>query len=149
MIGLARTLPKFQYDPERGRFRHYLGRTVRNAMQRVLERPANRNQPLDTHWLQVLEDPRDTSDDPEWEREWIFHHYRTAMRKVRHSSDPRSIEVFEYYRRCGSTEETAKRFQMSLEAVHKVKQRIRQRLRDFVTAQIAYEDAPDGQGASG
>src|SRR3954469_2676729 len=34
LLSLSRSMPRFEYSPARGRFRHYLGRVVRNAVSR-------------------------------------------------------------------------------------------------------------------
>src|SRR5262245_43365444 len=53
MLNLARSLPNFRYSRERGRFRSYLGRVVRNAVSQHLSRPNRRGLPLDDEVMAV------------------------------------------------------------------------------------------------
>ena len=93
MLNLARQLRTFEYQPEKGRFRDYLGRTVANAIHRYFRRPTRERRGLDTSVVVGLEAPPDDVLDREWEIEWMHHHYRLAMESVRATADPRSIEV--------------------------------------------------------
>ena len=68
-----------------------------------------------------------------------------AMRCVRQTHDPRSVKVFECLLAGEIPVEIAASFGMSVQAVYKVKQRIRDRLRKFVAAQIRDEDEPNGR----
>ena len=64
----------------------------------------------------------------EWEEEWMHHHYRLAMETVRETADPKSVAVFERLLAGDSTDQVAQAFGMTRDAVHKVKQRLRDRL---------------------
>jgi len=77
-----------------------------------------------------------------WEDEWVDHHYRLAMETVRASVDSRSVEIFERLVSGGTVAAVAAEFGATVDAVHKVKQRIRDRMQELVAAQIAEEDAP-------
>lgn len=48
MSNLAKSLPRFAYDPARGRFRDYLYRCARNAISQWSSRPKGREVALDT-----------------------------------------------------------------------------------------------------
>ena len=140
MIGFARALKNFQYDPARGRFRNYLGRCVAHAVQR---RASARNvgaEQLMGEFANAIEGAKDEGLDAEWEREWMDHHYRIAMRTVREAFEPQSLEVFERLLAGASVEEASTQFGLSTQAVHKIKQRVRNRLRELIEAQIALED---------
>ena len=84
------------------------------------------------------------SADERWEREWRHHHLRLAMLNVRASYDPRSVEIFECLLAGQTVGQTATAFDVTTDAVHKIKQRIRVRLRELIAAQIREEDEPDG-----
>lgn len=147
MLNFSKGMGTFRYQPERGRFRDYLGRTVQNAIHRLFRRPRREVRGLDTQDLSSLEDgdavplDRDLALDREWEIEWMNHHYRMAMGTLRGSSESRSLEVFEHLLAGGTTDEVARTFEMSRDAVHKVKQRVRDRLKELIAEQIADEDA--------
>lgn len=144
MMSLSKRLREFDYQPERGRFRDYLGRVVKNAVARHFARPKPERAGLDSAVMAVTAAPDSGEADALWEREWVSHHYRLAMRTVRDTFDPRSVEVFDRLLAGETVEAIAGSEQMSTQAVHKVKQRIRDRLRELIAAQIAEEDRPDG-----
>ena len=73
MPSLSRALQSFRYDPAGGRFRHYLGRVVRDAIDRHLARPALVLRSVEEEVLAVLADVPTEVDDV-WEREWRRHH---------------------------------------------------------------------------
>jgi len=141
MLNLARQLRSFEYKPKLGRFRDYLGRTVANAIHRYFRRPRPERGGLDVGVVADLEAPADERLDQEWETEWMLHHYRLAMAAVRETADAKSVEVFEQLLAGRSTEEVAELFEMTREAVHKVKQRMRDRLKQKIAEQVREDEA--------
>jgi len=141
MLNLAKQLRTFEYQPKKGRFRDYLGRTVANAIHRYFRSPRPERRGLDTGVVAGLEAPEDEALDREWETEWMHHHYRLAMESVRESSEPKSVEIFEQLLGGKTTDEVAAAFEMTRDAVHKVKQRIRDRLKERVAEQIREDEA--------
>ena len=140
MLNMARQLRRFEYRPAKGRFRDYLGRTVANAIHRYFRRPRLERDGLDTRVVGEAAAEPDTALDEEWESEWMLHHYRTAMETVRRGSDPRSVEVFEQLIGGGSVQDVAQLFSMSRDAVHKVKQRMRDRLKRCIAEQVSEDE---------
>ncbi len=138
LIRLARYLRSFDYQQNRGRFRDYLGAVVRNCVRTWRKRPVDRAAEVQ---MEEVEDRIGVDEpDPEWQREWMNHHYRLAMETLRRTVEPRSIEIFEGLIAGESTEAVAERLAMTTEAVRKVRQRIRARMAELVAAQIAEED---------
>lgn len=140
MLSLARALRTFEYQPARGRFRGYLGRVVANAIHRQHRRPRPEHQGLDTHVASRLGDEDPARLEAEWEEEWMHHHYRLAMNTVRETADPKSVAVFERLLAGDPTDRVARDFSMTRDAVHKVKQRLRDRLKALVAEQIHDEE---------
>ena len=140
MLNLARQLRSFEYRPEKGRFRGYMGRAVANAISRYYRSPRPERDGLDTSVAAGVADRSEPELDHEWEVEWMHHHYRLAMQTVRGTADPKSVEVFEHLLAGESTDAVARRFAMSREAVHKVKQRVRDRLKELIARQVHEED---------
>ena len=81
LMSLASALRSFEYRPQRGRFRSYLGRVVRNAVTRHATRPDGRIPVLcmDETAADATDEPRDG----QWEQEWVAHHLRQAMQTIR------------------------------------------------------------------
>ncbi len=141
MLNLTKSLPRFQYNPEKGRFRSYLGAVVRNTISHHVNRPSGAAATLDTYVLDEqtgmgsVQDPNDP-----WEHEWVLHHYRMAMQTIRNAFDTRSVQAFDRLLAGDTVMKVAESFGMSLDAVHKIKQRIRDRLRLLIADQVRQED---------
>ena len=144
MLKVSKALRDFKYDPRRGRFRGFLWRIVRNENLRYVTRPNTAPKRVDTHGSPTAEPvaPRDMDD--VWEEEWTHHHLRMAMRRIRETFDPRSVSVFESLLSGEAVDAVARENRMTTDAVHKVKQRVRDRLKDLIAEQISEEDQFDG-----
>lgn len=144
---LLRAMPTFTLDPEKGRFRSYLFRVVRNEISRIRgrdARPAGAASALPIIEGAVAEGgaPRDLGTDSSeqaFEQEWINHHFRIAMAKIRRTFAPESVSMFERLMRGETPESVAADCGTTPQAVHKVKQRIRDRMKEMVKRQIAEE----------
>ena len=150
LIGLSRSLRSggFSYSPTKGRFRDYLGATVRHALQRFNARhgPGFGGISLDGIAEPAGEGTGPATEDADalWEREWTDHHFRLAMETIRATFEPRSVEVFERIMAGANVEAVAAEFGMSADAVRHVKHRVLERLKSQVAAQVKAEDEPDG-----
>jgi len=144
LLALTRSLKTFRFDPARGRFRSYLGRIVKNAIHQQRARPRSEPRALEDSMLEALATPSDAPLEQAWEDEWFQHHLRRAMRTIRTSSKPESLAVFERLLQGESVETAAAASQMTTEAVHKIKQRVGERLRLEVERQVRDEEFSDG-----
>lgn len=142
MFGLAKALRSFEYQPQRGRFRHYLCRTIRNAIIQNQSRPKQAVEPLDIVEFGVAAEPGAEESDALWEREWMDHHYRLAMTTIRASFEAQSIQIFDRLLAGVAVDDVAVEFGTTPQAVHKIKQRIRNRMKELVQEQIRLEDEP-------
>ena len=143
MLKVSKALRDFKYDPRRGRFRGFLWRIVRNENLRYVTRPNTAPNRVVTHGGLTAEPVAPRERDDVWEEEWIHHHLRLAMRRVRETFDPRSVSVFESLLSGEAVNAVARRTGMTTDAVHKVKQRVRDRLKDLIAEQISEEDQLD------
>ena len=139
MMSLARALPRFDYRPEIGRFRDYLGTIVRNAIKKRYARQDRARAVLPLENLDVP-DPEGPVEDELWNREWMLHHYRQAMAALRGSVHARSMEVFEELIAGRAPDEVARTHEMKVDAVYKIKQRMRERLTELVGRQLDEEE---------
>jgi len=142
MMRLVRVLPSFRYDAARGRFHDYLYRVMRSVISDFRACPATRGHAVvDDEMIARLADD-DGRADGAFEREWLDNHLRLALASVRETSDPRSVAVFERLLAGASVEQVAAEFEMTADAVHKVKQRIRDRVQARISEQIREEETP-------
>lgn len=141
-VRLSKYLRSFAYSPERGRFRSYLGAIVRNVISDQMKCPESRRRPVDENEarLDELPDPRALEVDERWDQEWVNHHCRIALATVRRTFDPRSVAVFEALLAGSSPESVAADRGCSLDAVVKIRQRVRARMQELIERQIRDED---------
>lgn len=147
MMRLIRVLPGFRYDPLHGRFHDYLYRVTHSALTDFQRSPNSRAALVleedDIERIAAQAANRNDASDPAWEQEWRDHHLRRALNDVRSTSDARSVEVFERLLAGATVDLAATEFGMTTDAVHKVKQRIRDRVQTRIAEQIRDEDAPN------
>jgi RNA polymerase sigma-70 factor (ECF subfamily) len=136
---LLRAMPAFRLDPAKGRFRSYLFRAVRNEISRVRSRSPRPTGDLGD--LPIADPATDAAATRAFEDEWIDHHFRIAMAEIRRTFAPESVAIFERLMRGEPVEAIAADCATTTQAVHKVKQRIRDRMRALVEGQIAEEEA--------
>lgn len=141
-LKLSRYLRGFEYSPQRGRFRDYLGVVTRNAVFEFLARPVSRPAAVEGDVWGAFPDPNSDALDEVWEREWENHHYRLALATVRRTFEPRSVEAFDRLLAGAAAADVAASLGMSLEAVTKARQRVRARLGELIAAQVREEDQP-------
>jgi RNA polymerase sigma-70 factor (ECF subfamily) len=139
-LNLAKSLPGFIYNAQRGRFRSYLYRVARNAITRYLSCPETARAALDIDMLDALAADRDEGLDEIWEQEWADHHYRLAMRRLREMVEPRTVQVFERLVAGATVARAAEELGMKVDAVEKIRQRVRARLQDLIAEQVREED---------
>jgi len=140
---LLSAMQGFAFDPSKGRFRDYLFRAVRNEINRQkskARRPIGGSAVLGMGDIDHAADVAGAAaDEKAFEEEWIDHHFRLALAEIRRTHSPESVAIFERLIAGDSVESTAARFATTEQAVHKVKQRIRDRMQELVRQQIAEE----------
>lgn len=141
VIALARSLDRFVYRPELGRFRDYLGTIVKNLIHNRHSRAA-RSAELPLSDAAELLAPAQS--DEVWEEEWTLHHYRTAMQKVRETFQSRSVLMFDALLQGRPVDDVASDFHTTHDVVYKVKQRVRERLEQLIREQLQEEEIPRG-----
>jgi RNA polymerase sigma factor (sigma-70 family) len=148
LVALARAIrsdegaePVFRYQPGRGRFRDYLGATVRHAISRYMSRHARHAAGLSIQGTEAASQGTDA--DPLWEREWMDQHFRLAMATIERTFEPRSVAMFSEMLAGVESTVIAVEYSTTPDAVRKIKQRILARLKELVAEQIRAEDESD------
>jgi RNA polymerase sigma-70 factor (ECF subfamily) len=141
LLSMYRVMQSFRLSPERGRFRSYLGRVVGNAIQRHRTRAHHAAEQLEPDLTDFAPAVVPRELDALWEHEWTDYHLRTALAAIRSTVEPRTLDVFERLLRGDSVEDVARDTDRNVDAVRKVRQRIRARLQGEVRRQLAEEMA--------
>ncbi|WP_419191873.1 RNA polymerase sigma factor [Engelhardtia mirabilis] len=140
MMRLAERLRSFRYDSGQGRFRDYLRRCVRNEVARLYGRRSGSDAvPID----ELAAGAEDVDD--LWEAEWRAHHLRLAMAKARAAFEESSIATFERLLAGESPEAIATGQATTVDAVYKVRTRLRSFLRERIAEQLSEEEDGDGR----
>ena len=91
MIGVARKLPDFQYDPATGSFKHWLGKLI---AWRVQDRMAKRfrHESLE----KALEVIGESSFEEVWESDWERNLIDAALERVKRRFSPKTYQIFAF-----------------------------------------------------
>lgn len=102
-IYLARRMPKFHYDPERGSFKAWLRRVTRSRIS-VFRRRAEANEPRlpeiglegeDVAVWESIPDPAGDAMDEIWQREWESNLLKTALRRIAAKVSAQQLMIFQ------------------------------------------------------
>lgn len=105
VIGVAKAMPDFQYDPSRGSFKQWVLCIVRRRILDHLRR-AYRQPPRAEISLEILEEDKIQADaliddngsriEAAWDSEWERTVFEAALAKVRQTIQPHYFQVFDY-----------------------------------------------------
>jgi RNA polymerase sigma factor (sigma-70 family) len=105
VISVARRIPGFQYDPERGSFKQWLLRITRrrivDQLRRVYRQPPRAElapEDLDdcADHATAVTDPVSAQIEKNWEEEWQRTIFDAAVARVRREINPKHFQVFDY-----------------------------------------------------
>jgi RNA polymerase sigma-70 factor (ECF subfamily) len=105
VIGVARKMPEFHYDPDRGTFRQWLLRIARRRitdhLRRIYRQPPRAEITLESldedqeHSAAII-DQSASAIDAAWNEEWEKATFDAALARVRAAVNPRHFQVFDY-----------------------------------------------------
>lgn len=145
LVKLTQAIPGFKYDRAKGRFRDYLFVVVRS----VIATGSKRARSWAGQRAEVLVSDDDavagsaSCADEAWEREWRDFHFRRAWSVIASDFEPQSLAAFECLLGGQAIRSVADQFAMSEQGLHKVKQRVRDRLTEQIRVQVIEEDGGD------
>ncbi len=139
LVQVARSIRDFEYQPERGRFRDWLGAVVRNMVGKFLE-----NQVRGVRGVVVgesLEDLGAGEADGQWAEEFYIHILNVALGRIRDRFEPPTWSAFEgVWLHNRDSDEVARDLALPIKAVYLAKSRVLKRLREELI--ILAEDHP-------
>ena len=102
-IYLARRMPKFRYDPERGSFKSWLRRVTRSRISVFRRRAEAKEPPLpelpleddDAPVWESIPDPAGDRADEIWQKEWDDNLLKAALRRVSAKVSAQQLMIFE------------------------------------------------------
>jgi RNA polymerase sigma-70 factor (ECF subfamily) len=122
-----------QYQPDKGRFRSWLGRIVRNAIHRARQGPREV-----TGWghgdeEDPLESEAARQEDSAWAEEFNHHIYQTALDRTRGHFEDQTWRAFDLvWQQNLSAGEAARRLRVPIDRVYVAKSRVLDRLRQEI-----------------
>ncbi len=130
---VSQAIGKFDYRPEKGRFRAWLGKVVASAIRRSQSRPRQLDGWADMDVDSPLDVQEARAEDSAWTEEFSHHIYQTALARVRPCFEEQSWQIFELLW-CHDLPpvEVARRLGLSLESVFVAKHRVLKRLQQEV-----------------
>ncbi|MFN0138367.1 MAG: RNA polymerase sigma factor [Phycisphaerae bacterium] len=147
LMNVAKSLKQFHYDPQRGRFRDYLYRCVKNLLSEWRQRRNGDPRALDTSVVAALPDGSEADDGAYaavWHEEWVAHHYRLALERIRAEFEPRNLELFDRNVGGETIAALAVEHGISEQAAYATRRRIRARLEAVIAEQVCDEDGQNG-----
>jgi len=103
IVSVAKHIPNFQYDPQRGSFKNWLlqiarSRIIDHVRKRQRGPQKENHQPTEvgqTSFLQKLPDPSPDQIDRLWEKEWEQHLFQAALKKVKKQVSAKEFQIFD------------------------------------------------------
>lgn len=92
---VSRAISVFRYDPERGKFRSWLGTIATREAQRYLKKKKKSEQPLGGDNSSEIIDSLTLGDNSEWDDEFNTHIYETVLGLARDEFAPETWQAFD------------------------------------------------------
>jgi RNA polymerase sigma-70 factor (ECF subfamily) len=138
---VARSMQNFEYSPDRGRFRDWLGTIARNEIVRFQTRARRPGQGTGGEHDGGLDSIESAEQDSAWSAQFHAHLLETALDRVRPHFDPATWRAFEcVWLDDEPAPQVARQLGMPVEKVYVAKSRVLKRLREEVL--LLGEDAP-------
>lgn len=103
VIGVARRMPEFHYDPAKGSFKQWLLRIARRRiidhLRRVYRQPPRAEhepEALDDVEPEAVVDPAAAKIEAAWEEEWERRVLAAAIQQVKREVNPKHFQIFDY-----------------------------------------------------
>ena len=139
LLILTGSMPRFVYDPEKGKFRSFLKTvTLRAVFKKFRQKRGGEEQEPDEEALEALEG--DPAAGARWEEEWRQYHLRSAMKRIAtefNESDQAAFRLYALEQR--SAADTAQAVGLSVDGVYQTKSRIVARLSALIELQVKEE----------
>ena len=134
-VKVFRHIGKFDYSPEKGRFRGWLKTITRNTVTDYLRRRQNRARVAQDYLIhaEMKQETRPEQDEEVWQREWEKALYEAALERVRKRVGEETYRVFHRYVLDNeSATDVADETTLDANAIYAVKHRVMRYIREEV-----------------
>lgn len=139
LLSLSKSMPNFQYDPAKGKFRSYLKTVVLHAIFKF-SRQKQGEVALEDIEQATRTAAADESTERFWDAEWRQYHLRQAMQIIAAEFNPADRAAFQAYAVEGrDAPAVAAELGLSLDQVYQAKSRILKRLGQVIERQVEDE----------
>lgn len=137
LLGLTASLRAFEYSPERGRFRDWMGTVVRRRLQDFFRRRCAQGRVVEDASLELL---GGAAAEAEWTSQFQDHILRSALTRIRDRFSSENWRAFELnWLENLDAPEVARQLGLPLEQVYVARSRVLRRLRLEIVALAADE----------
>jgi RNA polymerase sigma-70 factor (ECF subfamily) len=141
LLRVAQCVRNFEYQPDRGRFRDWLGTVTRHKVLRILKQNGRAISSKGGEAEELFDRIPAPKADAEWTAEFNAHMLRTALDRVRPDFEPATWLTFErVWLDDRPAEEVAVELGVSIQVVYTTKSRVLKRLKEEI--QHLAEDLP-------
>ena len=140
LVAVAKHMPAFKYNPAVGTFKAWLltltrWRIVDQFRKRgpIAPHHADSGDPARTATIERMPDEKSPDWEAHWEADWEKTVLAAAMTRVKRQLDPQKFQIFDFYvTREWPPEKVARTFNVTVNQVYLVKNRVTEMLRDEV-----------------
>jgi RNA polymerase sigma factor (sigma-70 family) len=130
LVQVSKGIENFRYDPDRGKFRNWLGTVTHRAMLKLLARSERANTEVPGYGSAASFDEVHPSFSEDWMELFTAHIYRTAIDRIRPEFDAETWKAFDATFASGqSADITAEQMDRSIGWVYQAKSRVLRRLK--------------------
>lgn len=143
LVALVRQMPRFEYDPARGRFRNFVLTIVHRQAMALLRRRGRRPETPLPPGLEALPATISPQDDDRWE-EALFDEAWTRLRRSG-ALQPKTVAAFEDYAlRSLPADQVAKKYDLTANTVYQIRSRVIAMLKQEVEQLVRELDPGEG-----
>lgn len=127
LVKIWKALPEFDYQPGKAKFRTWLSLVIKNTAYSHFSSRGSEQARI-TKYFTKTDDDSPTEIEVVMEDEWKNYISTLALKKVEQNSNPQNVTIFKRMLAGATSKELAKEFGLKENSIHRVKNRIRDKL---------------------
>jgi RNA polymerase sigma-70 factor (ECF subfamily) len=138
---VTRSIATFDYQPERGRFRDWLGAVMRSKLARHYQKRARRQGENGSADTSALDETRAPESDPEWVDDFNARLLEVALERIKSDFEPNNWRAFEMvWMQNKPVSDVAQAVGLTASSIYVAKFRVLKRLREEIL--LLADDVP-------